>query len=50
MEINNLISFKIKSGLGKTGREYHAVYICIDNEVEKLLCFLSDSEYKLITK
>lgn len=48
MEINKLVSFRVKTGTGKNNKEYYALIIKI-GEVEKVLTFLTQDQYKLIT-
>lgn len=48
MDINNKISFFVEQRESKKGK-YFAVFMKID-DVEKVLCFLTETEFKLLTK
>ena len=48
MDINNKINFFLEQRESKRGK-YYAIFIKID-DIEKLLCFLTETEYKLLTK
>lgn len=48
MDINNKISFFVEQRESKKGK-YYAVFMKID-DIEKVLCFLTETEFKLLTK
>lgn len=48
MDINNLVEFRVKKATNKDGKEYNAIIIKV-GEVEKVLAFLTNDQYLLIT-
>lgn len=48
MDINNKISFFVEERESKKGK-YYAIFVKVDS-IEKVLCFLTETEFKLLTK